>query len=136
MKKLLVSTFVIAIIGILGFSMYNNITHEELFYENTNFNKIPQLIKSKEKVIVFVVQDGCSICKLVEPIVNEYAKNNQGVVYSIIENKEKDFSTQSVKYNIENTPTMIYYQNGREIYRTTSGFTEDEFKQTVKKVDF
>ncbi|MGH1766215.1 thioredoxin family protein, partial [Enterococcus faecalis] len=85
---------------------------------------------------LFVEQDGCSSCKLVKPIINNYAKENKGIVYSVTANKEKDYNVQSEKYHIEGTPTLIYFKEGKEVYRTNTGFTEDEFKNTIKKVEF
>lgn len=136
MKKVVISIGILLVAGIVGFFTYEKMTATKTNYEFANFKKIPEITQTKENVIIFVVQDGCSYCKLVEPIVNDYASKNKGLVYAIVANKEDDYSTQSVKYHIEGTPTMIYYHEGKEIYRTTNAFTSDEFQQTIKKVNF
>lgn len=136
MKKIVISIAILIATSFLAVFLYNRMTTEEVHYDFTNFNQVPEIIAENEKVIVFVVQDGCSPCKLVEPIINDYAKEQKGVVHAIVSNKEKDYSIQSKKYNIEGTPTLIFYKNGTEIYRKRNGFTADEFHQMIQKVDF
>ena len=128
MKKIFISISILVITGILGMLMYNNITSEKTYYTETKFGKISELVKKNDRIILFVEQDGCSSCKLVKPIINNYAKENKGIVYSVTANKEK--------YHIEGTPTLIYFKEGKEVYRTNTGFTEDEFQNTIKKVEF
>lgn len=136
MKKIIISVFVIILSTFFGFFVFKKLTTENTYYEYTHFAEIPNLISNNEKKIFFIVQEGCSICKLVDPIVNEYAKNNKNVVYSIIGNKEEDYTYQSEKFNIQSTPTLIFFNNGEEVFRTTHGFTENEFKEIIKEVAF
>lgn len=136
MKKIFISISILVITGILGMLMYNNITSEKTYYTETKFGKISELVKKNDRIILFVEQDGCSSCKLVKPIINNNAKENKGIVYSVTANKEKDYNVQSEKYHIEGTPTLIYFKEGKEVYRTNTGFTEDEFQNTIKKVEF
>lgn len=136
MKKIILSIGILLIVGVGGVFTYEKMTTTKTNYDFTHFKKIPDLVKEKENVIIFIVQDGCSYCKLVDPIVNDYASKNKGVVYAITANKEDDYSSQSIKYHIEGTPTLLYYHKGKEIYRTTNAFTSDEFQQTIQKVDF
>ncbi len=73
--------------------MYNNITSEKTYYTETKFGKISELVKKNDRIILFVEQDGCSSCKLVKPIINNYAKENKGIVYSVTANKENGMAT-------------------------------------------
>ncbi|MCT3097435.1 thioredoxin [Lactococcus lactis] len=73
---------------------------------------------------------------MVEPIINNYSRKNKDIVFTIVANRDKEYSNQSVKYNIKGTPTVIFYREGKEIYRSTNAFTESEFKKTIEMVDF
>jgi len=136
MKKILISIGAILLTVFLGIFFYHKITYEETYYDYTHFEEIPKLVEKKEKVIIFVVQDGCSYCKMVEPFINDYAKDNKGVVYAVVANQEEDYITQMDKYKIMGTPTLIFYENGKEVFRQGKGFTNDEFQEMIKKVDF
>lgn len=136
MKKIIISISILVIAVFLGMFMYHKMTYQKTNYEYIKFNQIPNIVEENEKVIIFVKQDGCSPCKLVEPIVNDYAKGDKGIVYTIIGNKDKDYASQSQKYHIEGTPTLIFYRNGKEVQRMNTAFTDSEFQQMIKKVDF
>lgn len=136
MKKKIISLFVIIVSIFVGIYVYHELTYEKTNYNFIAFNDIPQTIQDKKKVIIFFTQEGCPTCKLVEPIINEYAKANKGTVFAIITNKEKNYYKEATKYQIKGTPTLIYYNNGKEVYRSTTGFTESEFKQVIKDKGF
>ncbi|MDK1716579.1 thioredoxin family protein [Dellaglioa algida] len=135
MKKIIISIVVILFTGFLGMFIYHNMTYEKTYFNYTHFKEVPKLVKKKKKIIVFAIQDGCSYCKMVEPIVNEYAKKNDSIVYAIVTNKETDY-TEAEKYKIKGTPTLIFYRNGKEIFRRENGFTNDQFQQIIHKLDF
>ncbi|WP_375178394.1 thioredoxin family protein [Enterococcus rotai] len=116
--------------------LLRKLTDEETYYDYTHFEDIPKLVEKKDKVIIFVVQDGCSYCKMVEPFINDYAKNNKDVVYAVVANKEENYNTQADKYKLMGTPTLIFYEKGKEVFRKGKGFTDDEFQEMIKKVDF
>lgn len=136
MKKLIISILILILSGGFGIFIYKQMTYEKTNYQYTKFSDIPDIIKENEEVIIFIKQDGCSPCKLVEPIVNNYASVNKEVVYSVVVNKDKDYVSERDKYRIKGTPTLIYYKNGKEIHRTETSFNDEEFQKTVLKLGF
>lgn len=136
MKKFVICISASLLAVFFGIIMYYGMTNEKTNYEYTEFNQIPNLVKNNDKIIIFVKQDGCAPCKLVDPTVNDYAKNNKGVVYSIVANEDKDYASQSKKYQIQGTPTLIYFKQGKEVQRMNTGFSDTEFQEMIKEVDF
>lgn len=136
MKKIIISMSILILVGIGGFYTYHKMTSEKFYSEYINFKDIPKTIANKDRAIIFVIQDGCPYCKMVEPIINNYSRKNKDIVFTIVANRDKEYSNQSVKYNIKGTPTVIFYRDGKEIYRSTNAFTESEFKKTIEMVDF
>lgn len=136
MKKVIV--ILITSILVVGASIfiYRGMTEDKIYYSSTNLNAIPNKVKNKDKVILFFEQEGCPTCELVKPIINQYAKEHKNIVYSIVMNKEKDLGKESKKYNIQGTPTLLYYVNGKEVYRSQGGFTQSQFDEVIKKVGF
>jgi len=136
MKKVIASMSIIVVVILFSILVYHKITYEKINYNYTTFEKIPSVLKKNNKIIIFIQQDGCSPCKLVDPIINNYAKNNKNIVYSIITNKEKDYANQLEKYRVKGTPTLIFYRNGKEVQRINNAITETEFYKIIKKMEF
>lgn len=136
MKKVIIALIALLLAGGIFAYIYHEMTTEKTYYSFINFTDIPETIKNNEESIIFMVQDGCPHCKEAEPIVNQYAKNHKNIVHSVVINKQKNLDEGMKKYNIKGTPTLIYYKDGKEIYRTDGGFTSDAFDKVIKKVGF
>lgn len=94
----------------------NPITVEELQKEN-----------SKEKeTFVYFYQTDCIYCKKTSPIVLPLAKEMN------IDLKELNLQEDTAgwdEFNIEGTPTIVHFKNGKEINRLHGQQTEEVFRE-------
>ena len=100
----------------------------EIKLTDSNFNK--EVIDSKGKVLVDFWASWCRPCRMLAPIVEEYAnKHNDIKVGKVNIDEERELAIQ---YQIMSIPTLIMFEDGRPTQIHT-GFTdrdglEREFK--------
>ncbi|GAB2700371.1 thioredoxin family protein [Paenibacillus thermoaerophilus] len=78
-------------------------------------------IKSNEGTFVYFFSSTCSYCKATTPKLMPIAKE-AGVTplqFNLLE-----FEEGWKKYNIEATPTLVYYKDGKEVERMVGGYAE------------
>ncbi|MFB6319666.1 thioredoxin [Saccharicrinis sp. FJH54] len=80
--------------------------------DNKNFKPV---IKSG-KVLVDFWAPWCAPCKMVAPTLNEIAEEQKGNITIAKVNVDKQ-QALAQKYNIRNIPTMILFDNGKEVKR-------------------
>lgn len=71
-------------------------------------------LANEENKTVYFFSPLCSYCKQTTPIIVPLAEE-MGVeleLYNILE-----FNQESAKYNVTKTPTLIYFENGKEVQR-------------------
>lgn len=85
--------------------------------------KLKEKIKNKESFFVYFFSSTCPHCRSTTPVMNPIAEE-LGIEpdqYNLLEFKEgwKD-------YNIESTPTLVYFKNGQEADRLVGGVKVDD----------
>jgi thiol-disulfide isomerase/thioredoxin len=88
------------------------------------------LIASGEPTFVYFFASNCNFCRETTPILMPIAKelNIDLPQFNLIE-----FREYYRKYNIEFTPTLAYFENGKEVARVVggigaSGYTADDIR--------
>ena len=92
-----------------------------------NFN---QQIKNK-RVLVDFWAEWCGPCKMMAPILNELAEElpeGQAVGKLNVE----EYQSMAQKFQVRGIPTMILYENGKEIYRFVGVKTKDFLKKNMQ----
>ena len=79
---------------------------------NKNFKPV---VKSG-KVLVDFWAPWCAPCKMVAPTLNDIAEEQKGNITIAKVNVDKQ-QALAQKYNIRNIPTMIFFENGKEVKR-------------------
>ena len=80
---------------------------------NDNFNE--EVINSDKTVIVDFYADWCTPCKMMSPIINKIAEENEEIkVGKLNVDNAQDVA---IKYNVMSIPTIIIFKNGIEFKR-------------------
>lgn len=94
-----------------------------------NDKEFNEKINVKKKVIVDCYADWCGPCKMLSPIIDELAEeNNQYDFYKL----NVDESNEITKiYGIMSIPTVLIFQNGELINQVIGFRTKDELKYVI-----
>lgn len=95
--------------------------------EMSNFDTI---IQSEKPVLIDFFATWCGPCKMLGPILKE-VKDSLGDRVSIIKidvDKNQQISSQ---YQVRGVPTMILFQNGKQLWRQSGVLTKEEIIKTI-----
>lgn len=82
-----------------------------------------EILNSSGTVIVDFYADWCGPCKMMSPIIDEIAKENENIkVGKVNVDEAQDLATE---YNIMSIPTIIIFKNAK-LYKTFVGVTSKE----------
>lgn len=110
-----------ATIDLIGNEHYDNIILPE---------DLEKKIESGEPVVAYFFSPTCSYCKEMTPILMPIAKelNIDIFQYNLLE-----FFQVAGDYNIEGTPTLIYFNEGEEVDRLYGGAPDADIRQFFAK---
>ena len=121
---ILVVVFVLALVAINIFLSRQNQTgtegkekqetkkQEEKVIEVTSQNFEEEVLKSEKPVLIDFYATWCGPCKILSPIVEEAAKENENAKFVKIDiDKTDDIAMQ---YQVMSIPTLVLIQNGEE----------------------
>ena len=92
-----------------------------IYLENElDFDK---LIKN-DKVLVDFYADWCGPCRMISPIVEEIAKENNDL--QVVKVNVDNFEAIERKYGIMSIPTLIVFKNGEEVNKNIGYISKDE----------
>jgi thioredoxin len=104
---------------------------QPLHLDDTNFEA--EVLKSKQPVIVDVWGARCAPCKKLEPILMELAAQYQGRV-KVCEIAAEGAPRTMARLQIQSTPTVLYFKEGKERERV-SGFRGSLYhQQTIEEL--
>lgn len=93
----------------------------------SNFDTI---IKSEKPVLIDFFATWCGPCKMLGPVLKE-VKDSLGDRVSIIKidvDKNQQISSQ---YQVRGVPTMILFQNGKQLWRQSGVLSKEEIIKTI-----
>ena len=97
---------------------------------STSFDTI---IKSEKPVLIDFFATWCGPCKTVAPILKQ-VKDNLGERITILKIDVDKNQELSSKYQVRGVPTMILFQNGKQLWRQSGVLTKEEIiKNIVEK---
>ena len=91
-----------------------------------NFNE--EVLKNKKTVLVDFYADWCGPCRMIKPIIEEIAENNDDVkIVSINIENEGELAE---KYSISSIPCLVIFENGEEIKRSIGLISKNNIEKT------
>ena len=78
---------------------------------------ISDIIKSDGLVVIDFWADWCSPCKILSPIIEEFAVNNKDIIVGKL--NVVDYGTLTASFGVRNLPTLMFYKNGEKVKQTS-----------------
>lgn len=95
---------------------------------NDNFDE--EVLKSDKKVLIDFFANWCGPCKMLSPIVEEFAKENNDVkVVKVNVDEEQDLA---IEYQVMSIPTLIVMENGKELNRSVGLIDKAQIVELIK----
>lgn len=93
----------------------------------TNFEAI---INSEKPVLIDFFATWCGPCKTLAPILTQ-VKDNLGERITILKIDVDKNQVLASKYQVRGVPTMILFQNGKQLWRQSGVLSQDEIIKTI-----
>ena len=98
--------------------------------EVTSKNFEQEVLKSEKPVLIDFYATWCGPCKMLSPIVEEVAAENEDIkVVKIDIDKEQNIAVQ---YEIMSIPTLVVIKDGKEVNRSVGVIGKSDILQLVK----
>ena len=94
---------------------------------NTNFDSI---INSEKPVLVDFFATWCGPCKTLAPILKQ-VKDNLAERITILKIDVDKNQQLASKYQVRGVPTVILFQNGKQLWRQSGVLSQDEIIKTI-----
>lgn len=89
-----------------------------------------EVLKSEKPVLVDFYADWCGPCKMLSPIVDEIAnENNELKVCRINIDENQDLA---IEYQVMSIPTLIVLKNGKETNRAVGALPKSDILELIK----
>lgn len=93
--------------------------------ENENFDEL-----IKDKVVVDFFATWCGPCKMLGPVFEEVSNEVKDIKFIKVDiDKHEDLCR---KYKVMSVPTLILFDNGKEIKRSIGFIPKDRLKEFIK----
>jgi len=100
-------------------------------FTDQNFND--EVIKSKLPVVIDFWATWCPPCKMIEPIVDELAKEYEGKV--IVGKMDADNNPDVAAHlNVMSLPTMVFFKNGKPVKSLVGAQGKQTYKQSIEEI--
>jgi len=103
-----------------------NNANEETGVNAVTPDELETKISEEEEVIVYFWQTGCEYCEQVKPYVEPLIEENDAVSINLADHNV--WTT----YGINGTPTMIRFQDGKEVGRVEGAVSEQQYETFFK----
>lgn len=96
----------------------------------TSENFEEEVLKSEKVVLVDFYADWCGPCKMLSPVMEEIAKENEDIkVVKINIDNQRDLA---LDYDVMSIPTVVAIKNGQEIDRLVGVADKSEILNLIK----
>ena len=89
-----------------------------------------EVLNSNIPVLVDFYADWCGPCKMLSPIVDEVAKENEDI--KVVKVNVDESQNTAIKYQVMSIPTLVVIKNGNEVNRSVGLIDKEEVLNLVK----
>ena len=89
-----------------------------------------EVLKSNIPVLIDFYADWCGPCKMLSPIVDEVAAENDDI--KVVKVNVDEAQNTAIKYQIMSIPTLVVIKNGNEVNRSVGVIDKEEIISMVK----
>lgn len=93
-----------------------------------NFEK--EVLQSEKPVLIDFYADWCGPCKMLSPMVDEVAKENQDI--KVVKVNVDDAQELAMQYQVMSIPTLVIIKNGEEVKRSIGLIDKSEIVSLIK----
>ena len=100
-------------------------------FNNDNFNS--DVLESEKTVLVDFWAEWCGPCKMLTPVIEEIAAENDGK-YVIGKLNVDECPDIAAKYGIRSIPCLLYFKNGKVEKQTVGVVDKSEIQSTLESI--
>ncbi len=100
-------------------------------FNNDNFNS--DVLESEKTVLVDFWAEWCGPCKMLTPVIEEIATENDGK-YIIGKVNVDECPDIAAKYGIRSIPCLLYFKNGKVEKQTVGVVDKSEIQSTLESI--
>ena len=89
-----------------------------------------EVLKSEKPVLVDFYADWCGPCKMLSPIVDEVAQENEDI--KVVKVNVDDSQDLAMKYQVMSIPTLVVIKEGNEINRSLGLIDKNQVVNMIK----
>ncbi len=92
-----------------------------------NFEK--EVLKSDKKVLVDFNAEWCGPCKMLKPIIEEFAESNDNV--KVVSINIDDADELAEEYSVFSIPCLVVIEKGKEVKRNVGLISKDDIEALI-----
>ena len=96
----------------------------------TSENFEEEVLNSEKTVLVDFYADWCGPCKMLAPVVESVAAENDDI--KVVKINVDDAQDLAIKYQVMSIPTIVIIKNGQEINRSVGVVSKTDLLEMVK----
>lgn len=96
----------------------------------TSENFEEEVLKSKQTVLIDFYADWCGPCKMLSPVVDQIAEENENV--KVVKINVDNAQDLAMKYQVMSIPTLVVIKEGKEINRSVGLRDKSEIINMIK----
>jgi thioredoxin 1 len=101
--------------------------------EKINDSNFDEKIKKNSLVLVDFFAEWCPPCKMLEPVIEELAKEYEGKIAFFKMNVDENRET-ALRFGIMSIPTMIMFKNGNVVDKMIGAYPKHLIKERLEKL--
>ena len=101
-----------------------------LTLKTVKMSNFENIIQSEKPVLIDFFATWCGPCKMLAPILKE-VKDSLGDRISILKIDVDKNQELASKYQVRGVPTMVLYQNGKQLWRQSGVLSKDQILKTI-----
>ena len=90
-----------------------------------------EVLQSREPVLIDFYTDWCGPCKMLSPIIDEVAQENDDI--KVVKVNVDESSDIALEYKVMSIPTLVVIKNGQEVARSIGVIDKSEIKNMLAK---